>query len=111
MTCEALHGDGKAWVEDGQGRIAGDADRAGVKARKRRYRKRSHRPDGGASGRGIAERGWLGYDHTGGMNPSVERVTVTLPNVTWVRDIDRREKNRSKFVAEAVAGTGSVAAG
>ena len=31
----------------------------------------------------------------------VERVTVTLPN-DLVRDIDRREKNRSKFVAEAV---------
>ena len=33
--------------------------------------------------------------------PSIERVTVTLPN-DLVRDIDRREKNRSKFVAEAV---------
>jgi hypothetical protein len=33
--------------------------------------------------------------------PSVERVTVTLPN-DLVRDIDRREKNRSKFVVEAV---------
>jgi Arc/MetJ-type ribon-helix-helix transcriptional regulator len=32
---------------------------------------------------------------------SVERVTVTLPN-DLVRDIDRRGKNRSKFVAEAV---------
>lgn len=31
----------------------------------------------------------------------VERVTVTLPN-ELVKDIDRREKNRSKFVAEAV---------
>jgi len=31
----------------------------------------------------------------------VERVTVTLPN-DLVRDIDRLEKNRSKFVAEAV---------
>jgi Arc/MetJ-type ribon-helix-helix transcriptional regulator len=31
----------------------------------------------------------------------VERVTVTLPN-DLVKDIDRREKNRSKFVAEAV---------
>jgi Arc/MetJ-type ribon-helix-helix transcriptional regulator len=31
----------------------------------------------------------------------IERVTVTLPN-DLVRDIDRREKNRSKFVAEAV---------
>ena len=30
-----------------------------------------------------------------------ERVTVTLP-MELVRDIDRREKNRSKFVAEAV---------
>jgi hypothetical protein len=30
-----------------------------------------------------------------------ERVTVTLPN-DLIRDIDRREKNRSKFVAEAV---------
>jgi hypothetical protein len=32
---------------------------------------------------------------------SVERVTVTLPH-GLLRDIDRREKNRSKFVAEAV---------
>lgn len=31
----------------------------------------------------------------------VERVTVTLPDYL-VRDIDRREKNRSRFVAEAV---------
>jgi hypothetical protein len=33
--------------------------------------------------------------------PSLERVTVTLPDEI-VRDIDRREKNRSRFVAEAV---------
>jgi hypothetical protein len=32
---------------------------------------------------------------------TVERVTVTLPE-DLVRDIDRLEKNRSKFVAEAV---------
>ncbi len=32
---------------------------------------------------------------------SVDRVTVTLPS-DLVKDIDRREKNRSKFVAEAV---------
>ena len=32
---------------------------------------------------------------------SVERVTVTLPN-DLVRGIDRRERNRSRFVAEAV---------
>jgi len=32
---------------------------------------------------------------------NVERVTVTLPD-DLVRDIDRREKNRSKFVADAV---------
>ena len=31
----------------------------------------------------------------------MERVTVTLPEDV-VRDIDRREKNRSKFVGEAV---------
>jgi Arc/MetJ-type ribon-helix-helix transcriptional regulator len=31
----------------------------------------------------------------------VERVTVTLPH-HLVKDIDRRDKNRSKFVAEAV---------
>jgi hypothetical protein len=31
----------------------------------------------------------------------VYRVTVTLPN-DLVRDIDRREKNRSRFIAEAV---------
>ena len=30
-----------------------------------------------------------------------ERVTVTLP-MELVKDIDRRERNRSKFVAEAV---------
>jgi Arc/MetJ-type ribon-helix-helix transcriptional regulator len=33
--------------------------------------------------------------------PTNERVTVTLP-VEVVRDIDRLEKNRSKFVLEAV---------
>jgi Arc/MetJ-type ribon-helix-helix transcriptional regulator len=33
--------------------------------------------------------------------PTVERVTVTLPD-DLIRDIDRWEKNRSKFVAEAV---------
>lgn len=32
---------------------------------------------------------------------STERITVTLPP-DLVRDIERREKNRSKFVAEAV---------
>jgi post-segregation antitoxin (ccd killing protein) len=32
---------------------------------------------------------------------SVERVTVTLPD-DLVKDIDRREKNLSKFIAEAV---------
>src|SRR5665213_339488 len=32
---------------------------------------------------------------------TIERVTVTLPD-DLIRDIDRREKNRSKFVAEAV---------
>jgi hypothetical protein len=32
---------------------------------------------------------------------SVDRVTVTLAT-ELIRDIDRREKNRSKFVAEAV---------
>jgi hypothetical protein len=32
---------------------------------------------------------------------SIERVTVTLPN-NLLREIDRREKNRSKFVAEAI---------
>ena len=32
---------------------------------------------------------------------SVERVTVTLPD-DLVRDIDRLERNRSKFVADAV---------
>ena len=33
--------------------------------------------------------------------PNIERVTVTLSN-DLLREIDRREKNRSKFVAEAV---------
>ncbi len=32
---------------------------------------------------------------------SIERVTITLPN-DLLRDIDRRVKNRSKFVADAV---------
>lgn len=32
---------------------------------------------------------------------SIERVTVTLPD-DLVKDIDRLEKNRSRFVAEAV---------
>src|SRR5580704_13723503 len=32
---------------------------------------------------------------------NVDRVTVTLPD-ELIRDIDRREKNRSKFIAEAV---------
>ena len=32
---------------------------------------------------------------------NVDRVTVTLPN-DLVRDIDRLDKNRSKFIAEAV---------
>lgn len=32
---------------------------------------------------------------------AIERVTVTLPD-DLVRDIDRQEKNRSKFIAEAV---------
>ena len=31
----------------------------------------------------------------------MDRVTVTLPN-DLVRDIDRQEKNRSKFVTEAI---------
>jgi Arc/MetJ-type ribon-helix-helix transcriptional regulator len=35
------------------------------------------------------------------MGMNLERVTVTLPN-DLVKDIDRREKNRSKFVAQAV---------
>src|SRR5580692_3647412 len=33
--------------------------------------------------------------------PSFDRVTVTLPT-EFIKDIDRREKNRSKFVADAV---------
>jgi Arc/MetJ-type ribon-helix-helix transcriptional regulator len=33
--------------------------------------------------------------------PRIDRVTVTLPD-DLIRDIDRREKNRSKFIAEAV---------
>ena len=33
--------------------------------------------------------------------PVIERVTITLPN-ELLKDIDRREKNRSKFVVEAV---------
>jgi Arc/MetJ-type ribon-helix-helix transcriptional regulator len=33
--------------------------------------------------------------------PLVERVTVSLPD-NLVKDIDRLEKNRSKFIAEAV---------
>jgi hypothetical protein len=33
--------------------------------------------------------------------PNIERVTVTLPD-NLIKDIDRHEKNRSRFVAEAV---------
>ena len=33
--------------------------------------------------------------------PTVERVTVTLP-IDLVSDIDRRERNRSKFILDAV---------
>ena len=33
--------------------------------------------------------------------PKVGRVTVTLPN-DLLKDIDRREKNRSKFVVQAI---------
>ena len=33
--------------------------------------------------------------------PNVERVTVTLPG-ELVREMDRRERNRSRFVADAV---------
>ena len=44
----------------------------------------------------------LEYDHTEvGTMPTNERVTVTLP-AEVVRDVDRLEKNRSKFVLEAV---------
>ena len=32
---------------------------------------------------------------------NVERVTVTLP-IDLIKDIDRREKNRSKFVEQAI---------
>jgi len=35
------------------------------------------------------------------MASTVERVTVTLPQ-DLIRDIDRQEKNRSKFVLDAV---------
>jgi Arc/MetJ-type ribon-helix-helix transcriptional regulator len=41
------------------------------------------------------------YDHTGSMNAERDRVTVSLPN-ELVQSIDRWEKNRSKFIAEAV---------
>jgi Arc/MetJ-type ribon-helix-helix transcriptional regulator len=42
------------------------------------------------------------YDHTQSMKMAIiERVTVSLPN-DLIREIDRREKNRSKFIAEAV---------
>lgn len=33
--------------------------------------------------------------------PGIDRVTVTLPD-DLVKDIDRRAKNRSKFIADAV---------
>jgi hypothetical protein len=47
------------------------------------------------------------YDHTlkiteGGPMATTERVTVTLP-VELVESIDRFERNRSRFIAEAVA--------
>ncbi len=42
------------------------------------------------------------YDHTKDMRPQdLDRVTVTLPS-DLVREIDRREKNRSRFVADAI---------
>jgi hypothetical protein len=40
------------------------------------------------------------YDHTGSMRMN-ERITVTMPQEI-VRDIDRRERNRSKFILKAV---------
>ena len=40
------------------------------------------------------------YDHIEGVHMN-ERVTVTLPKEI-VRDIDRQERNRSKFVLQAV---------
>jgi Arc/MetJ-type ribon-helix-helix transcriptional regulator len=40
------------------------------------------------------------YDHTEGTNMN-ERVTVTLPEQV-VRDIERQEHNRSKFILQAV---------
>jgi hypothetical protein len=40
------------------------------------------------------------YDPAEVVVPTNERVTVTLPT-DLLRDIDRREKNRSKFIQEA----------
>src|SRR6185295_3224550 len=40
-------------------------------------------------------------DHTGGSMATTERVTVTLP-VELIESIDRYERNRSRFIAEAV---------
>ncbi len=40
------------------------------------------------------------YDHTKSMRMNT-RVTVTMPEEV-VRDIDRRERNRSKFILQAV---------
>ena len=54
-------------------------------------------------GDGWLARTFLGeHDHTWSVKMSArERVTVTLPT-GLVQDIDRLEKNRSKFVLEAV---------
>lgn len=50
---------------------------------------------------GLTEQGKR-YDHTWSMKmANVERVTISL-TADLLRDMDRREKNRSKFVAEAV---------
>ncbi len=41
------------------------------------------------------------YDHTNNKMYASERVTITLPG-TVLQEIDRLEKNRSRFVLEAV---------
>ena len=62
----------------------------------------SQRPEGLSGMTELDITASLEYDHTRSMTMSpTERVTITLPQKV-VREIDRIEKNRSRFVLEAV---------
>src|SRR5579862_7642712 len=81
----------RAWRAPGAGRTPSDL--AGRQARVPGGRPAENRRRT-APGDGLRGRRW--HDMA-----SVERLTVTLPR-DLIKDIDRREKNRSKFLAEAV---------